>query len=115
MGALQQLLLESWLQRSRWVAVLLVTGLLLTGIGLVSMPTAFIPTKIKARSGAISACRKAPPERTSRVMEQIRAVIAREPLIRPEISRRLLLRPDGEDKGAFFQAPAQTERPGQEQ
>ena len=121
MGALQQryaTLLQCWLHRSRWVAVLLVTGLLLTGIGLVSMPTAFIPNEDQGQiRGYFSLPEGASLERTSRVMEQIRAVVAREPLIRTgNFYAGFSFGQSGEDKGAFFlRLQPKRERPGQDQ
>lgn len=121
MGALQERyarLLERWLQRGRLVAVLLMAGLLLTGIGLVNMPTAFIPNEDQSQiRGYFSLPEGASLERTSRVMEQIRGVIAKEPLIRTgNFYAGFSFGQSGEDKGAFFlRLLPKRERPGAEQ
>ena len=121
MGALQDRyarLLERWLQRGRLVAVLLMAGLLLTGIGLVNMPTAFIPNEDQSQiRGYFSLPEGASLERTSRVMEQIRGVIAKEPLIRTgNFYAGFSFGQSGEDKGAFFlRLLPKRERPGTEQ
>ena len=121
MGALQERytrLLERWLQRGRLMAVLLMAGLLLTGIGLVNMPTAFIPNEDQSQiRGYFSLPEGASLERTSRVMEQIRGVIAEEPLIRTgNFYAGFSFGQSGEDKGAFFlRLLPKRERPGAEQ
>ena len=121
MGALQERyarLLDRWLRRGRIVAVLLVAGLLITGVGLANMPTAFIPNEDQGQiRGYFSLPEGASLERTSRVMEQIRSVIAREPLIRTgNFYAGFSFGQSGEDKGAFFlRLQPKRERPGEDQ
>ena len=121
MGALQERyarLLDHWLKRGRLVAVLLSAGLFLTGIGLANMPTAFIPNEDQGQiRGYFSLPEGASLERTSRVMEQIRGVIAREPLIRTgNFYAGFSFGQSGEDKGAFFlRLQPKRERPGEDQ
>ena len=86
MGRLQRLyagMLAVWLTRGRTVIALVLAGLMLTGIGLVTIPTSFIPDEDQGQvRGYFTLPEGASLERTEAVMERIRQVVAEEPLIR---------------------------------
>ena len=107
MGQLQQryeALLERWLSRGRLVGALLVTGLLITGVGLSSMPTAFIPDEDQGQiRGYFTLPEGSSLERTVAVMDQIRQVVAEEPLVRTgNFYAGSSFGQSGEDRGSFY-------------
>ena len=107
MGQLQQryeALLERWLSRGRLVGAMLVIGLILTGVGLSSMPTAFIPDEDQGQiRGYFTLPEGASLERTVAVMDQIRQVVAEEPLIRTgNFYAGSSFGQSGEDRGSFY-------------
>jgi HAE1 family hydrophobic/amphiphilic exporter-1 len=97
-------LLAIWLPRGRMVIALLLAGLMITGIGLATMPTAFIPDEDQGQvRGYFTLPDGASLERTEAVMEQIRQVVAGEPLIRTgNFYAGRSFGQSGEDKGSFY-------------
>ena len=97
-------ILERWLKRSRLVIALLSACLLITGVGLFTMPTAFIPNEDQGQiRGFFSLPEGASLERTVGVMDRIRSVVAQDPLIRTgNFYAGFSFGQSGEDKGAFF-------------
>ena len=76
-------MLAVWLTRGRTVIALVLAGLMLTGIGLATIPTSFIPNEDQGQvRGYFTLPEGASLERTEAVMERIREVVAEEPLIR---------------------------------
>ncbi len=108
-------MLAIWLPRGRTVILLLLAGLMLTGIGLITIPTSFIPNEDQGQvRGYFTLPEGASLERTEAVMERIRQVIAEEPLIRSgNFYAGSSFGRSGEDTGSFYLrlAPMQ-ERPG---
>ncbi len=107
MGRLQvgySQVLERWLPRGRLVIALLITGLIVTSIGLISMPTAFIPDEDQGQlRGYFVLPEGASLARTELVMEQIRQVVEEEPNIRTgNFYAGSSFGQSGEDKGSFY-------------
>ena len=107
--------LAIWLPRGKTVIILLLAGLMLTGIGLTTIPTSFIPNEDQGQvRGYFTLPEGASLERTEAVMERIREVIAEEPLIRSgNFYAGSSFGQSGEDTGSFYLrlAPPR-ERPG---
>jgi HAE1 family hydrophobic/amphiphilic exporter-1 len=97
-------LLATWLPRGRLVIALLLAGLIVTGIGLATMPTAFIPDEDQGQvRGYFTLPDGASLERTEAVMDQIRQVVAEDPLIRTgNFYAGRSFGQSGEDKGSFY-------------
>ena len=92
------------LKQGRLVVMLLLLGLLITAIGLATMPTAFIPNEDQGQiRGYFSLPEGAGLERTTAVMKRIQSVVAKEPLVRSgNFYAGFSFGQVGEDKGAFF-------------
>ena len=75
--------LEFALRQRRFVVIGLFAGLLITGIGVKSIPTGFIPQEDDGQiRGVLVLPEGASLQRTEKAMEQIRKVVEKEPLIR---------------------------------
>ena len=109
--------LALWLPRGRIILSLILAGLMLTGIGLATSPTSFIPDEDQGQvRGYFTLPEGASLERTEAVMERIRQVIAEEPLIRSgNFYAGRSFGQSGEDRGAFYlRLTPLRERPGRE-
>jgi hydrophobe/amphiphile efflux-1 (HAE1) family protein len=97
-------LLRHWLKHSQLVAVLLVIGLIGTGAGLATIPTAFIPDEDQGQiRGYFTLPEGASLERTVNVMDQIRRVVIKDPLIRTgNFYAGNSFGQSGEDRGSFY-------------
>jgi hydrophobe/amphiphile efflux-1 (HAE1) family protein len=97
-------LLRNWLKHSQLVAVLLVIGLIGTGAGLATIPTAFIPDEDQGQiRGYFTLPEGASLERTVNVMDQIRRVVIKDPLIRTgNFYAGNSFGQSGEDRGSFY-------------
>ena len=107
MARLQDLyarMLAVWLTRGRTVIALVLAGLMLTGIGLATIPTSFIPNEDQGQvRGYFTLPEGASLERTEAVMERIREVVAEEPLIRSgNFYAGSSFGQSGEDTGSFY-------------
>ena len=107
MARLQRLyarMLAVWLTRGRTVIALVLAGLMLTGIGLATIPTSFIPNEDQGQvRGYFTLPEGASLERTEAVMERIREVVAEEPLIRSgNFYAGSSFGQSGEDTGSFY-------------
>ncbi len=107
MARLQDLyarMLAVWLTRGRTVIALMLAGLMLTGIGLATIPTSFIPNEDQGQvRGYFTLPEGASLERTEAVMERIREVVAEEPLIRSgNFYAGSSFGQSGEDTGSFY-------------
>ena len=108
-------LLTDWLGRGRLVLSLLLSGLIITAIGLATMPTAFIPDEDQGEvRGYFTLADGASLERTEAVMETVRQVVAAEPLIRTgNFYAGRSFGQSGENTGSFYlRLVPLTERPG---
>ncbi len=96
--------LSLWIERGRLTIALLLVGLLITGIGLATIPTAFIPDEdLSQVRGYFNLKEGTSLERTIEVMEEIRAVVAAEPMIRSgNFYAGSSFGLSGEDKGSFY-------------
>ena len=101
---LYERLLRNWLKHSQLVAVLLVIGLIGTGTGLATIPTAFIPDEDQGQiRGYFTLPEGASLERTVNVMDQIRRVVTKDPLIRTgNFYAGNSFGQSGEDRGSFY-------------
>ena len=101
---LYERLLRNWLKHSQLVAVLLVIGLIGTGAGLATIPTAFIPDEDQGQiRGYFTLPEGASLERTVNVMDQIRRVVTKDPLIRTgNFYAGNSFGQSGEDRGSFY-------------
>jgi hydrophobe/amphiphile efflux-1 (HAE1) family protein len=101
---LYERLLRNWLKHSQLVAVLLVIGLIGTGAGLATIPTAFIPDEDQGQiRGYFTLPEGASLERTVSVMDQIRRVVTKDPLIRTgNFYAGNSFGQSGEDRGSFY-------------
>jgi len=107
--------LTAWLRRGRLMVGLLLAGLLITGIGLATMPTAFIPDEDQGQvRGYFTLPDGASLERTEAVMNQIRTVVAEEPLVRTgNFYAGRSFGQSGENTGSFYlRLKPLRERPG---
>ena len=97
-------MLAVWLTRGRTVIALVLAGLMLTGIGLATIPTSFIPNEDQGQvRGYFTLPEGASLERTEAVMERIREVVAEEPLIRSgNFYAGSSFGQSGEDTGSFY-------------
>ena len=97
-------MLAVWLTRGRTVIALMLAGLMLTGIGLATIPTSFIPNEDQGQvRGYFTLPEGASLERTEAVMERIREVVAEEPLIRSgNFYAGSSFGQSGEDTGSFY-------------
>ncbi len=97
-------MLAVWLARGRTVIALVLAGLMLTGIGLATIPTSFIPNEDQGQvRGYFTLPEGASLERTEAVMERIREVVAEEPLIRSgNFYAGSSFGQSGEDTGSFY-------------
>jgi len=97
-------LLERWLWRAPLVLGLLLSGLLLTGGGLATIPTAFIPNEDQSQiRGYFTLPEGASLERSVAVMDRIRAVVAEEPSVRTgNFYAGQSFGQSGEDRGSFY-------------
>lgn len=110
-------LLSRWLGRGRLVLSLLLSGLIITAIGLATMPTAFIPDEDQGQvRGYFTLADGASLERTEAVMETIRQVVAEEPLIRTgNFYAGRSFGQSGENTGSFYlRLVPLAERPGRD-
>ena len=110
-------LLAVWLTRGRTVIALVLAGLMLTGIGLATIPTSFIPNEDQGQvRGYFTLPEGASLERTEAVMERIREVVAEEPLIRSgNFYAGSSFGQNGEDTGSFYlRLTPLGERPGRQ-
>ncbi|MGC6482118.1 MAG: efflux RND transporter permease subunit [Synechococcus sp.] len=108
-------LLRAWLGRGQLVLTLLLSGLLITAVGLSTMPTAFIPDEDQGQvRGYFTLADGASLERTEAVMETIRQVVAAEPLIRTgNFYAGRSFGQSGENTGSFYlRLVPLAERPG---
>lgn len=96
--------LNIWLGRGRLVLSLVLSGLLITTIGLASMPTAFIPDEDLGQiRGYFTLADGASLERTEAVMNRIREVVASEPMIRTgNFYSGRSFGQSGENTGSFY-------------
>ena len=101
---LYERLLRNWLKHSQLVAVLLLIGLIGTGAGLATIPTAFIPDEDQGQiRGYFTLPEGASLERTVNVMDQIRRVVTKDPLIRTgNFYAGNSFGQSGEDRGSFY-------------
>ena len=109
--------LSRWLGRGRLVLSLLLSGLIITAIGLATMPTAFIPDEDQGQvRGYFTLADGASLERTEAVMETIRQVVAEEPLIRTgNFYAGRSFGQSGENTGSFYlRLVPLAERPGRD-
>ena len=97
-------MLKQWLRRGPLVAGLLITGLLITATGLAVMPTSFIPNEDQGQiRGYFTLPQGASLERSVAVMDSIRQVVAKEPLIRTgNFYAGNSFGQSGEDRGSFY-------------
>ena len=97
-------LLDRWMRRGRLVFGLLLSGLLITAIGLATMPTAFIPDEDQGQvRGYFTLPDGASLERTEAVMDTIRQEVAKEPLIRTgNFYAGRSFGQSGENTGSFY-------------
>jgi len=110
-------MLATWLERGRAVIALVLAGLMLTAIGLATIPTSFIPDEDQGQvRGYFTLPEGASLERTEAVMERIRQVVAEEPLIRGgNFYAGNSFGQSGEDTGSFYlRLKPLKERPGRE-
>ena len=110
-------MLATWLERGRAVIALVLAGLMLTAIGLATIPTSFIPDEDQGQvRGYFTLPEGASLERTEAVMERIRQVVAEEPLIRGgNFYAGNSFGQSGEDTGSFYlRLKPLRERPGRE-
>jgi len=99
------------------VIALVLAGLMLTAIGLATIPTSFIPDEDQGQvRGYFTLPEGASLERTEAVMERIRQVVAEEPLIRGgNFYAGNSFGQSGEDTGSFYlRLKPLKERPGRE-
>ena len=101
---LYERLLRQWLKRSQLLAVLLTIGLIGTAAGLATIPTAFIPNEDQGQlRGYFTLPEGASLERTVKVMDQIRTIVAKDPLIRTgNFYAGNSFGQSGEDRGSFY-------------
>ena len=97
-------LLTDWLGRGRLVLSLLLSGLIITAIGLATVPTAFIPDEDQGEvRGYFTLADGASLERTEAVMETVRQVVAAEPLVRTgNFYAGRSFGQSGENTGSFY-------------
>ena len=97
-------LLSQSLRHSSWILAILLTALLATTIGLATIPTAFIPNEDQGQiRGFFTLPDGASLERTVAVMDQIRQVVAEDPLIRSgNFYAGNSFGQSGEDRGSFY-------------
>ena len=97
-------MLQQWLRRGPLVAGLLCTGLLITATGLAAMPTSFIPNEDQGQiRGYFTLPQGASLERSLAVMDSIRQVVAKEPLVRTgNFYAGNSFGQSGEDRGSFY-------------
>lgn len=110
--------LDHWLQRKRLIALLLLSGLVITASGLAVMPTAFIPDDDQGQiRGYFTLPDGASLERSVAVMDEIRNVVSEEPLVRTgNFYAGSSFGQSGEDRGSFYlRLQALKDRPGVEQ
>ena len=110
-------MLAVWLTRGRTVIALVLAGLMLTGIGLATIPTSFIPNEDQGQvRGYFTLPEGASLERTEAVMDRIREVVAEEPLIRSgNFYAGSSFGQNGEDTGSFYlRLTPLKERPGRQ-
>ena len=110
--------LEHWLQRKRLIALLLLSGLVITASGLAVMPTAFIPNDDQGQiRGYFTLPDGASLERSVAVMDDIRRVVSEEPLVRTgNFYAGSSFGQSGEDRGSFYlRLQPLKDRPGKEQ
>ena len=111
-------ILGRWIDRGRLTIALLLVGLIVTGLGLATMPTAFIPDEdLSQVRGYFNLKEGTSLERTIEVMEKIRAVVAAEPLIKSgNFYAGSSFGLSGEDKGSFYlRLVPLDQRPGRNQ
>ena len=86
------------------VACLLITGLMVTTLGLAAMPTAFIPSEDQGQiRGYFTLPEGASLARSVAVMDSIREVVAEEPLVRTgNFYAGTSFGQSGEDRGSFY-------------
>ncbi len=117
-GRLQQAysrVLNNSLRHGRWMLGILLVALLATTTGLATIPTAFIPNEDQGQiRGFFTLPDGASLERTVAVMDQIRTVVAEEPLIRSgNFYAGNSFGQSGEDRGSFYlRLTPLAERPG---
>ena len=110
--------LDQWLERKRLIAVVLLSGLIVTASGLAVMPTAFIPDDDQGQiRGYFTLPDGASLERSVAVMDQIRTVVNEEPLVRTgNFYAGSSFGQSGEDRGSFYlRLTPLKDRPGVEQ
>jgi len=110
-------LLGVWLPRGRLVIALLLSGLIITGIGLATIPTAFIPNEDQGQiRGYFTLQDGASLERTEAIMKRIRSVVAEEPLVRSgNFYAGSSFGQSGENSGSFYlRLTPLKDRPGRE-
>ena len=97
-------ILKRWLRRGTLVACLLITGLMVTTLGLAAMPTAFIPSEDQGQiRGYFTLPEGASLARSVAVMDSIREVVAEEPLVRTgNFYAGNSFGQSGEDRGSFY-------------
>ena len=96
--------LRTWFRRGQLAITLVVAGLIITGLGLATIPTAFIPNEdLSQVRGYFNLKEGSSLEQTVTVMEKIRDVVSEEPLIKSGnfyAGSSFGLR--GEDTGSFY-------------
>ena len=97
-------LLRSTLRHGSWMLALLLAALVATSNGLAVIPTGFVPNEDQGQiRGFFTLADGASLERTVRVMDRIRRVVAEEPLIRTgNFYAGNSFGQSGEDRGSFY-------------
>ena len=96
--------LAIWLGQQRLMVALLLGGLLITGLSLAVMPTAFIPDEDQGQvRGYFTLADGASLERTEAVMDAIRQTVAEDPLVRTgNFYAGSSFGQSGENTGSFY-------------